>query len=143
MELGPSERKSRSGILALNDAVNFMSTNDSSEQRPTFVRYGVLVLLAAAASSAYLTRHCIAVANTKIQEELHFDDEQMGLIFGAFSLGYFLCQVPGGWLGNKIGTRGSPKVSVPFCAFGGIGILIQPSPSVLPHRRVAPSISRA
>ena len=74
-------------------------------QQPTPVRFGVLALLATAAGSAYLTRHCIAVANTTIQEELHFNNAQMGLILGAFSFGYLLCQVPGGWLGNRFGTR--------------------------------------
>jgi sugar phosphate permease len=48
----------------------------------------VLGLLALAASSAYLTRHCLAVANTTMQEELHFNNEQFGYLYGAFSLGY-------------------------------------------------------
>jgi sugar phosphate permease len=95
-----------------------MSTDDSPEQRPTFLRYGVLVLLSLAASSAYLTRHCLAVANTTIQEELHFNNTQMGWILGVFSLGYFLCQVPGGWLGDKFGTRVSlPILSVLWSLF--------------------------
>ena len=45
--------------------------------RPSGVRHGVLGLLALAAASAYLTRHCIAVANTTIQRELQFTTEQM------------------------------------------------------------------
>jgi len=72
---------------------------------PTKVRYLVLGLLALAASSAYLTRHCLAVANTTMQEELHFNNEQFGYLYGAFSLGYLLFQIPGGWLGQKFGTR--------------------------------------
>ena len=72
---------------------------------PTKVRYIVLGLLAFAASSAYLTRHCLAVANTTMQEELNFNNEQFGYLYSAFSFGYLLFQVPGGWLGQKIGTR--------------------------------------
>lgn len=83
-------------------AKNERGTNDP---RPSFVRVGVMILVALAASSAYLARHCIAVANTTIQDELAIDEYQMGWIFGAFSAGYFLCQIPGGWLGNRIGTR--------------------------------------
>ena len=87
-------------------------------QQPTPVRFGVLALLAMAAGSAYLTRHCIAVANTTIQEELHFNNAQMGLVLGAFSLGYLLCQIPGGWLGNRFGTRVSlPLLSVLWSLF--------------------------
>jgi len=91
--------------LAPNDDENLNGTKNSTSQRATLVRFGVLGFLALAASSAYLTRHCIAVVNTTVQEELHFNDTQMGWVFGAFSFGYFLCQVPGGWLGNRIGTR--------------------------------------
>lgn len=77
------------------------------------LRVGVLVALSLAASSAYLTRHCIAVANTTIQAELGLSVEQMGWILGSFSFGYFIFQVPGGWLGNRIGTRAAfPLISV-------------------------------
>jgi MFS family permease len=69
------------------------------------VRLGVIVLVGLAAGSAYLTRHCIAVANTTIQQELQLPPERMGLVLGAFSAGYFLFQIPGGWLGNRIGSR--------------------------------------
>ena len=73
--------------------------------KPTVVRHGVLVLLALAAASAYLTRHCIAVANTTIQKELQFTTEQMGWVLSAFFVGYLAFQVPGGWLGTRIGSR--------------------------------------
>jgi len=66
---------------------------------------GVIGLLGLAAGSAYLTRHCIAVANTTIMDELHLTEKQMGWVLGAFALGYFVFQIPGGWLGNRIGTR--------------------------------------
>ncbi len=71
----------------------------------TNVRSGVLALVAFAAASAYLTRNCIAAANTTIQGELGLDDEQMGSIMSAFFLGYFLFQVPAGWAGTRFGTR--------------------------------------
>ncbi|MDE2965622.1 MAG: MFS transporter, partial [Acidobacteriota bacterium] len=54
------------------------------QAKPSGVRHGVLGLLALAAASAYLTRHCIAVANTTIQRELQFTTEQMGWILSAF-----------------------------------------------------------
>jgi len=70
-------------------------------------------MIALAAASAYLTRHCLAVANTTIQEDLNLDNAQMGWVLGAYSLGYLLCQVPGGWLGSRFGTRCSlPILSV-------------------------------
>ncbi len=80
-------------------------TSNPTDARPTRIRYVVLPLLAFAAASAYLTRHCLGVANTTMQEELGFNNEQFGYLYGAFSAGYLICQVPGGWLGQKFGTR--------------------------------------
>ena len=73
--------------------------------RPSNVRWVVLGIVAFAPASAYLTRHCISAANTTIQRDLGFNNEQMGLILSAFSLGYLFCQIPGGWLGQRFGTR--------------------------------------
>ncbi len=86
--------------------------------KATSVRYLALFLVALVSMSAYLTRHCIAVANTTIQAELHLTTEQMGWVLSAFSFGYFFCQVPGGWLGNRFGTRAAlPFLSVLWSAF--------------------------
>ncbi|MEX2287292.1 MAG: MFS transporter, partial [Planctomycetaceae bacterium] len=74
----------------------------------------VLCLIAFASSSAYLTRHCMAVANTQIQEDLEISSGQMGWIIAAYSVGYMVFQVPGGWLGDRFGTRS---------AFAGISAL--------------------
>ena len=75
------------------------------DARPTNTRWLVLGLIAFASSCAYLTRHCVAAANTTIQKSVGLDDQQMGWIMSIFSLGYFFCQIPGGWLGNRLGTR--------------------------------------
>ncbi len=74
-------------------------------RRLQWARIGVLLLLAITVASAYLTRHCLAVANTRMQSELGFNNEQFGYLYSAFSLGYLICQVPGGWLGQRLGTR--------------------------------------
>ena len=73
--------------------------------RPSNVRWIVLGVAAFASASAYLTRHCISAANTTIQADLGLDDSDMGWIMGAFGLGYLFFQIPGGWLGNRFGTR--------------------------------------
>ncbi len=73
--------------------------------RLRWARWIVLLWLAGAAGCAYLTRHALAVANTTIQQELGCNNEEFGYLFGAFSLGYLLFQMPGGWLGQRIGTR--------------------------------------
>ncbi|MCA9077152.1 MAG: MFS transporter [Planctomycetaceae bacterium] len=78
---------------------------DRQAVQPTNVRWVVLALVAFAAASAYLTRYCISAANTTMQEDLGFDNSQMGGLMSSFMLGYFLFQIPGGWLGTRFGTR--------------------------------------
>lgn len=78
---------------------------DQSASSPTQVRWIVLVLVAFASVSAYLTRYGISAANTTIQRDLQFDDQQMGQLMSAFFLGYLLFQIPAGWFGNTVGTR--------------------------------------
>ena len=87
--------------------------DEMPSQKPTRVRYGVLAFLSLACSSAYLTRHCMAVANTTIQHELNFTTEQMGWILSIFMFGYLWFQIPGGWLGTRLGARVAlPSLSV-------------------------------
>ena len=84
---------------------------------PLYLRIVVLVMVSLASSSAYLTRHCLAVANTTIQAELNLDSEDMGYVFSLFALGYMIFQIPGGAVGLRIGTRNAlPLFSVLWSA---------------------------
>jgi ACS family glucarate transporter-like MFS transporter len=53
----------------------------------------------------YLDRICIMQAKESIRLELGFSDKDMGLIFSAFLVGYLLLEVPGGWMGDRWGSR--------------------------------------
>ena len=94
------------------------SPDDSERTRiPLGLRIVVLVLVALASSSAYLTRHCLAVASTTIQAELNLNSEDMGWVFSVFALGYLVFQIPGGVIGLRIGTRNAlPLFSVLWSA---------------------------
>lgn len=100
-------------------------------------RSGVLVLLALALVSAYLTRHGLAVANTTIQAELGFNNREFGFLYAAFSAGYLLFQVPGGWLGQRIGTRVTmPLLSVLWSAATLATALVATLPAMIVARFV-------
>src|SRR5437870_3570242 len=71
----------------------------------TRVRYLVLACLCAAAAVAYVHRGCFAVPASSIQLDLDLTERQLGQIMSAFFLGYTLFQIPGGWLGDRLGTR--------------------------------------
>jgi hypothetical protein len=83
-----------------------MATSGVAKSLPrTRVRFGVLGFASSLALITYLDRVCIMRAKPDIQGALQINDNQMGLIFSAFLLGYALFEVPGGWLGDTWGSR--------------------------------------
>ena len=81
------------------------STIPQLNQRPTHVRYWVIVFAVALAVVTYIDRVCISFAAPDMQRELGLSTVQMGFAFGAFGWAYALCEIPGGLLGDMIGPR--------------------------------------
>lgn len=73
--------------------------------RPTRVRYGVMAFLCSLAFLSYLDRVCISRAQGDIRQDLGLSVGQMGMVMGIFWLGYALFEIPGGWLGDRFGSR--------------------------------------
>src|ERR1700689_1654504 len=73
--------------------------------RPTRVRYIVLALTVAVYMITYMDRVVISNAAPVIQKEFGFSLVTMGWILASFRWAYALFQVPGGWLGDRIGPR--------------------------------------
>ncbi len=73
--------------------------------RPPHVRRGVLRFAVTLAIITYVDRVCISQAAPFLQEELSLTAGQMGLAFSAFAWAYALFEIPGGWLGDRIGPR--------------------------------------
>ena len=71
----------------------------------TQVRPAVLRFAATLAIITYVDRVCISQAAPFMQEELGITATQMGLAFSAFAWAYALFEIPGGWLGDRIGPR--------------------------------------
>ena len=69
------------------------------------VRDGVLRFAVTLAMITYVDRVCISQAAPFMQEELGLTAGQMGLAFSAFAWAYALFEIPGGWLGDRIGPR--------------------------------------
>lgn len=68
-------------------------------------RWVILLLLFLISVVTYLDRVNISVAARQMMPALGLTDMQMGRIFSAFVVGYALCQIPGGWLGDRWGSR--------------------------------------
>ena len=75
----------------------------------TLARFGVVSMLCLAAAIVYLSRNClgVAVADKQILLDLDVTKKQIGFVMGfGFFFCYSICQVPAGWLGQVIGSRG-------------------------------------
>ncbi|HEU5451331.1 MAG TPA: MFS transporter [Terriglobales bacterium] len=72
---------------------------------PTRVRLGVAAFVTLVTFLTYLDRLNLSIAGKSIQEELRLSTETLGWVLSAFLLGYALLQIPGGWLGDRLGAR--------------------------------------
>ncbi len=77
----------------------------SPSLRPSRVRFGVLAFACSLALITYLDRVCISRVSEHIQHDLDVSEKGLGIVFGAFAFGYALFEVPGGWLGDRWGSR--------------------------------------
>ena len=78
---------------------------ETPTQTPTHVRYWVIVFAVALAVVTYIDRVCISQAAPLITRDLGFRKDQMGYVFSAFTLAYSLFEIPGGYLGDRLGAR--------------------------------------
>jgi len=85
--------------------MNVPQPNPSADG-PTNVRWHILLLLCVITALTYLDRLNLGIAVEPIQQEFGFSTQTMAWILSAFVWGYALCQVPGGWLGDRFGPRG-------------------------------------
>ena len=77
-----------------------------ARQRPTRVRYWVVVFAVTLAVITYVDRVCISLAAPAIMRaDLHLTQVQMGYVFSAFAWAYALFEIPGGFLGDWMGPR--------------------------------------
>jgi ACS family glucarate transporter-like MFS transporter len=78
---------------------------DTVTEAPTRQRYVVMVFLCVLSFLTYFDRLCIMRAKPDIAHDLQLSNEQWGLILGAFWLAYALFEIPGGWMGDRWGSR--------------------------------------
>jgi MFS family permease len=69
------------------------------------MRYRMLTWLCAVAVIAYVQRAALSVPALAVQTELGFREDTMGLVMGAWFLGYAALQIPAGRLADRWGSR--------------------------------------
>ena len=73
--------------------------------QPSRTRYGVILFAIALGIVHYIDRVAISKAAPLIQSELSLSQQQMSWVFFAFTFAYALFEIPGGWLGDRLGPR--------------------------------------
>ncbi len=86
-------------------------------ERPTRVRHIVLWITVAAYMITYMDRVVISSTAPLMREEFGLSLVDMGWVLAAFRWGYALFQIPGGWLGDRIGPRRALSVIVVWWSF--------------------------
>src|SRR5262249_7918980 len=74
-------------------------------ERPTHVRFGVLGFACSLSLLTYLDRVCISRVKGEIRTDLGLGAVEMGIVLSAFVVGYAIFEVPGGWMGDRWGSR--------------------------------------
>jgi ACS family D-galactonate transporter-like MFS transporter len=72
---------------------------------PTRSRFLVMTLLFVSVTINYLDRSNLSITAPAMRDELALDTVQMGYVLAAFGWTYALCQIPGGWLVDRLSPR--------------------------------------
>lgn len=77
----------------------------SEAERPTRSRYLIMVLLFVSVTVNYLDRSNLSITAPLMRAELGIDTARMGYVLSAFGWTYAICQIPGGWLVDRVAPR--------------------------------------
>lgn len=75
------------------------------QDKPTHVRYLVLLWMCVFAMVAYVHRSCLAVPSSFIEADLEISRADMAVAMSMFLWGYAALQLPGGMFGDRWGSR--------------------------------------
>ena len=74
-------------------------------ERPTRVRYWIVLFLFLQTSVNFADRATLSIVGTDLSNDLKLDSVAMGYVFSAFAWAYVICQIPGGWLLDRFGSK--------------------------------------
>ena len=77
----------------------------SDPSLPTRARYVTVMFAIMLAIVMYIDRVCISQAALSMRNDMGLTQVQMAWAFSVFGWAYALFEIPGGWLGDRIGPR--------------------------------------
>src|SRR3954452_20867302 len=84
---------------------NPSAVSDPLVVQPTAVRYRVLGLTFLMSFLMYMERGVMGAVAPSIRRDFHIDLITWGWCVSAFNWSYTLCQIPGGWMSDRRGSR--------------------------------------
>ena len=69
------------------------------------IRWSIVVMIFLVTIINYADRASISVAKPDMSKEFGINAAQMGWILSAFGWSYVACQIPGGWLLDRFGSK--------------------------------------
>lgn len=77
----------------------------NAAMKKTHVRWIIVWFIFFITAINYADRATISIAGPAIAKELQFTSVDLGYVFSAWGWAYVLCQLPGGWLLDRFGTK--------------------------------------
>lgn len=74
-------------------------------ERPTHFRYWIVLFLFLLTTVNFADRATLSIVGTDLAKQFKLDPVAMGYLLSAFSWAYVVCQIPGGWLLDRFGTK--------------------------------------
>src|ERR1041385_5806407 len=117
--MAASSKKGRIRIWCIAQALTHVCTRSNSAcmrdsrnpwfnlvvKEATTTRFKLLRFAFALSIVTYIDRVCISSADTAVSKDLHLSKDEMGWVFGAFTLAYAVFEIPSGRMGDWIGPR--------------------------------------
>src|SRR3954470_14582014 len=75
------------------------------ELKRTSVRYEIVLFLFLLTTLNFADRATLSITGTEVSKALGLDSVAMGYMFSAFAWAYVICQIPGGWLLDRFGSK--------------------------------------
>ncbi len=82
------------------------------EQKPTRIRYRVVLLLFIASCFSYGDRVMLSITGIAFSKDLHLDALKLGYLFSGFSWAYVVGQLPAGGLLDRFGSKRIYGISI-------------------------------
>lgn len=79
--------------------------NETPREPGTKVRYQIVFFLFLLTTVNFADRATLSIAGPEVARDLKLSPVAMGYVFSAFAWAYVICQIPGGWLLDRYGSK--------------------------------------